>query len=118
VPQWSKRKADLETKLPPLTTERASALPNWHKIRNQAEQDSAATWTVRWDTVRKPGAFNSAQCKSESEARDCAVRFLRLGFLVYSIRNDAGDEVMDEHAIGALKPPPATRPRPREPWEG
>jgi len=25
---------------------------------------------------------------------------------------------MDEHAIGALKPPPATRPRPREPWEG
>ena len=38
--RWSKQKADLETRLPPLTTDHGSAGPDWHSI-NKAETPEA-----------------------------------------------------------------------------
>jgi hypothetical protein len=107
MPKWSKAKAKLETVLPPLTTEQdeRSTTPNWHQIKMVEGSTPTSFWTVIWDTRRQPDAFNTAHHKAQEDAVDCAKRFLRLGFLVYSIRDPDGVEIMDEAAIGErLKP--------------
>jgi hypothetical protein len=108
--KWSKSKAQTEMKLPPLTTDQEQTTPDWHKIKMVEKLDPAALWTVTWDTSRQSALFNTAYQKTEAEATDCAKRFLRLGFVVYSIRDPSGTEVMDETAIATrFKPelPPA-----------
>lgn len=95
--RWSKAKAQAETKLPPLTTEKDLAT-NWHKINTDGAKPEPF-WTVTWDTSRKPDAFNTAQLKTEEEAMDCARRFLRMGCIVYSIKDSSGAEVLNEAAI-------------------
>ena len=95
--RWSKAKAQAETMLPPLTTEKDLAR-NWHKT-NTDDAKPEPLWTVTWDTSRKPDVFNTARHKTEGEAMDSAQRFLRLGCIVYSIKDSAGSEVMNESEI-------------------
>ena len=97
--RWSKSKADIATKLPPLTTDSPSAGPNWHQAAKIENPEPAPLWTVLWDTSRNTGSFNKAHHMNEAAAIDCAKRFLRLGFIVYSIRDASGAETMDEKAI-------------------
>ena len=66
--RWSKQKADLETKLPPLTTDHGSAGPDWHSINKAENPETKAQWTVTWDTARHADAFNTSYHKSEPEA--------------------------------------------------
>jgi hypothetical protein len=98
VAKWSKSKEYSERRLPPLTTDSASAGPNWHKMK-LAENPESAHWTVSWDTSRRADGFNEAHHSNKTAAIDCAKRFLRMGFIVYSIRDASGAETMDEKAI-------------------
>jgi len=112
--KWSKQKATLEIKLPPLTTENASAAPNWHAINNAQSPEPDACWTVSWDTARHGETFNTAHHKTEAEAIASARQFLRLGFVVYSIKDASGIEMMDESAINErLGPTPLPQPSSR-----
>lgn len=112
--RWSKAKAGLETKLPPLTTDQPFRGPNWHELGKVANPEPAPLWTVTWDTSRHADAFNRAHHLTESAAIDCARRFLRLGFIVYSIEDAAGIETMNEAAIiKHLKPVPLPEVPPR-----
>jgi hypothetical protein len=97
--RWSKQKADLETRLPPLTTDHGSAGPDWHSINKAETPEAKVQWTVTWDTARHADAFNTSYHKSEPEAIESAKRFLRLGFVVYSIKDGSGLETMDERTI-------------------
>lgn len=112
--RWSKQKAESEIKLPPLTTERGTAGSDWHSINKAETSETKAQWTVSWDTARHADTFNTSCHKSEQEAISSARRFLRLGFVVYSIKDPSGIEKMDEPAINQqLAPalPPKTSPR-------
>lgn len=112
--RWSKQKAESDIKLPPLTTDHASAGADWHSINKTEASEAKAQWTVSWDTARHADTFNTSCHKSEEEAIASARRFLRLGFVVYSIRDPSGIEKMDEPAINQqLAPalPPKTSPR-------
>jgi hypothetical protein len=92
----SKAKAEAETRLPPLTTEQ-NAGTDWHK--KKTGERPAPMWSVSWDTSRHPGSGNAAYQKTGQEAAECARRFLKMGFIVYSIKDPAGTEMMDEATI-------------------
>jgi hypothetical protein len=59
------------------------------------------SWTIWWDMHRHAGAerWNRATEATESEALERAQRFLRLGFVVYAIRDPQGTMFMDEAQI-------------------
>jgi hypothetical protein len=61
-------------------------------------------WTVWWDMHRHPGEqqWSRAVEKTQAEALDRARRFLRLGFVVYQIRDAKGLVFMDEAQIAQL----------------
>jgi hypothetical protein len=94
--KWSKGKD--ETILPPLTTEKDHAT-NWHKSTTRPTREAPALWVVTWDTRRRSDAFNTSYQTSAIEAVDCARKFLKLGFVVYSIKEPDGTEFMDEAAL-------------------
>ena len=105
--KWSKAKAGLGTKLPPLTTDHPFRGPNWHRVAKLGNPEPSPLWTVIWDTSRHAEAFNKAHHMTEAAAIDCAKQFLRLGFIVYSIKDASGIETMDEAAISKhFKPAP------------
>ncbi len=110
--KWSKTKAGLETKLPPLTTDLPFRGPNWHAVAKTRSADPEPLWTVTWDTTRNPEASNQAHHLTEAAAIDCAKQFLRLGFIVYSIKDASGIETMNEEAINSLLRPPPLPERP------
>lgn len=58
-------------------------------------------WTIWWDMHRRPDQerWSRAVEKTESEALDRARRFLKLGFVVYEIRDAKGAVFMDEARI-------------------
>ena len=66
------------------------------------------SWTISWDLHRRPdaGRENTAIEETEEGAVKRAERFLKLGFVVYAIRNPAGTVVMDEQQIAARFPRP------------
>lgn len=69
-------------------------------------------WTIWWDTERRPGVerWNSATALTEAGALDRAQHFVKLGCVVYAIRNPDGAVYMDEAQIRARfsqKPKPA-----------
>ncbi len=73
---------------------------NWHRL--SLEQTAAQeVWTVVWDTKHRPESDvrNRAVEKSESAARDRAKHLLRMGFVVYEIRDPKGLVVMSEAKI-------------------
>jgi hypothetical protein len=60
-----------------------------------------ALYTIWWDLHRHTGSegWNRAVESSEDEALQRAERFLRLGFIVYAIKDPKGAVVMDEAQI-------------------
>jgi hypothetical protein len=69
-------------------------------------------WTILWDMHRRPGkdGWSRAVESNEAEALQRAERFLKLGFVVYEIRDATGRLFMDEAAVGQrfkpASPPP------------
>jgi hypothetical protein len=61
------------------------------------------SWTISWDMHRHPGASRSSTAREQTEAAalERAERFLKLGFVVYDIKNPSGVIVMDEAQIAA-----------------
>jgi hypothetical protein len=67
-------------------------------------------WTILWDMHRRAGSegWSRAVESNEGEALQRAERFLKLGFVVYEIRNPKGDVAHDEAAIRRrFKPAPS-----------
>jgi hypothetical protein len=58
-------------------------------------------WTILWDMHRRTGSegWSRAVESNEGEALQRAERFLKLGFVVYEIRDPKGAVVHDEAAI-------------------
>ena len=58
-------------------------------------------WTLWWDMHRRPGKdqWSRATEKTEAEALERAGRFIKLGFVVYQIRDAKGVVFMDEAQI-------------------
>jgi hypothetical protein len=59
------------------------------------------SWTIWWDMHRRAGSDGRSRAteSSEEEALRRAERFLRLGFVVYEIRDPTGAMHMDEARI-------------------
>jgi hypothetical protein len=59
------------------------------------------SWTIWWDMHRRAGSQGRSRAMegSEAEALQRAQRFLKLGFVVYAIRDPAGALFMDEAQI-------------------
>lgn len=56
------------------------------------------SWTVRWDVKRRDGSdcWCTALAQTEAGALERAQHFIRLGFVVYAIRDPQGGVFMDE----------------------
>jgi len=87
----------------------AMASPQWsRKTRSTlswqhlsvGNPDTGERWTIIWDTKRNPdGRSNTAVEKFESGALDRARHMLRMGFIVYEIREPSGAVFLEEAAI-------------------
>jgi hypothetical protein len=71
-------------------------------------------WSIWWDTERRPGTgrWNVASAQTEAGALDRAQHFVKLGCIVYAIRNPDGAVYMDEAQLAtrfAGKAPAASR---------
>jgi hypothetical protein len=67
------------------------------------------SWTIWWDLHRRPGTAGRIRAieETEAEALQRAQRYLKLGFVVYEIRDPKGLVVHDEAAINKrFKPAP------------
>jgi len=73
---------------------------SWQHLSGH-DNDTGERWTVIWDTKRKPGTDgrNSAAERYESTALDRARHMLRLGFVVYEIRQPSGLVFLEEAGI-------------------
>ena len=71
------------------------------QLLSKPENSSGERWTVVWDTKRKPGTDgrNSATETCENTALDRARHMLRLGFIVYEIRQPSGLIFLEETGI-------------------
>ena len=75
-------------------------------------------WTILWDMHRRTGSegWSRAMESNEGEALQRAERFLKLGFVVYEIRDPKGAVAHDEAAIRRrFKPAPAPAEAPTTP---
>jgi hypothetical protein len=63
--------------------------------------DNGERWSVVWDTERKPGpdGRNTALEKFESGALERARHMLRMGFIVYEIRQPSGSVFLEEDGL-------------------
>ena len=93
---------------------------NWHQL-SVAQPDSGAKWTIIWDTKRRSetDGRNKAVEKFESAALDRAKHLLRMGFVVYEIREPHGSVYLEEAEINRRFAPPTkpARTAPRLPPE-
>lgn len=73
---------------------------NWHQLSLQ-QADAGGRWTIIWDTKRRtePDGRNTAVEKFEAAALDRARHLLRMGFIVYEIREPQGALFLEEDAI-------------------
>ena len=79
---------------------RPRSTTNWQHL-SASERDDGKRWRIIWDTTRRAEneLRNTAVEKTQSAALDRARHMLRMGFLVYEIR-DASDAVfLDEASI-------------------
>jgi hypothetical protein len=76
------------------------ATKNWHQLSTQ-QTDAGARWTIIWDTKRRTetGGRNTAVEKFEAAALDRAKHLLRMGFVVYEIREPLGSVFLEEAEI-------------------
>ncbi len=72
----------------------------WYNL-SAPSADTGARWAVVWDTVRQSGTDgrNTALEKRESDALERARHILRMGFVVYEIREPSGSVVLEEGEI-------------------
>ena len=73
---------------------------NWHQLSLQ-QADAGGRWTIIWDTKRRAetDVRNTAVEKFEAAALDRARHLLRMGFIVYEIREPQGAVFLEEDAI-------------------
>jgi hypothetical protein len=73
---------------------------NWQHL-SAPEADAGKPWAVIWDTTRKPGTDgrNTALESNERAALDRAKHILRMGFLVYELRDSTGALFLDEGGV-------------------
>jgi hypothetical protein len=73
---------------------------NWHHL-SAREFDSGKRWTIIWDVARKQGieGRSTALEKFEASALDRAQQFLRMGFIVYEIREPSGSVFLEEAGV-------------------
>jgi hypothetical protein len=74
----------------------------WHAIAREAA-DSGERWSIIWDTTRRDASEgrNTALEKFEAAALDRARHLLRMGFIVYEIREPQGSVFLEEAGIKA-----------------
>lgn len=91
---------------------------NWHQLSRQ-QADAGERWTIIWDTKRRADgdSRNTAVEKFESAALDRARHLLRMGFIVYEIREPQGSVFLEETAIKQRLglQPKTVKPEPRLP---
>ena len=73
---------------------------SWHRL-SVTEGDNGERWTIVWDTHRRPGdeGRSIAREKLESGALDRARHMLRMGFVVYEIRQPSGSVYLAGDAL-------------------
>lgn len=73
---------------------------SWQHL-SVTEADNGERWTIVWDTQRRPGVEGRsvAREKLENGALDRARHILRMGFVVYEIREPSGALYLDGDAL-------------------
>ncbi len=73
---------------------------SWQLLSGR-DRDSGERWTLIWDTKRRAGTEgrNTAAEKFEHGALDRARHLLRMGFIVYEIRDPSGAVFLEEAEI-------------------
>lgn len=82
------------------TNPRPRASSSWQHLA-RSEGDDGKRWLIIWDTTRRPDSEgrNTAAEKLKTAALDRARHMLRMGFVVYEIREPSGSLFLDETAI-------------------
>lgn len=82
------------------TNARPRASTNWQNL-SASEGDNGKRWRIIWDTTRRPETEvrSTAVEKLKDAALDRARHMLRMGFIVYEIREPSGALFLDETAI-------------------
>jgi hypothetical protein len=73
---------------------------NWQNL-SASEGDDGKRWRIIWDITRRAGSDgrNTAEEKLKSAVLDRARHLLRMGFVVYEIREPSGAIFLDEAGI-------------------
>jgi hypothetical protein len=73
---------------------------NWHHL-SATEFDNGERWSIVWDTQRRPGVDgrSTALEKLEHGALERARHILRMGFIVYEIRQPSGSVFLEEAGV-------------------
>ena len=81
---------------------RPRSATNWQNL-SAREGDDGKRWHIIWDTTRRAAddIRSTAVEKTKGDALDRARRMLRMGFVVYEIRDPSGAVVLDEPTIRA-----------------
>jgi hypothetical protein len=67
---------------------------------NHINVDSGPPWAVLWNTAMRPdGQWSTVRTQTEAAAVERATHFVKLGFVVYAIKDPSGMVVMDANAI-------------------
>jgi len=84
---------------------------SWHRL-SVTEADNGERWTIVWDTQRRPGVEGRsiAREKLERGALDRARHILRMGFVVYEIRQPSGSIYLTGDALRQRLDEPAVAP--------
>ena len=82
------------------TNPRPRSNASWQHL-SRSEGDDGKRWLIVWDTTRRPGGEgrSTAAEKLKDAALDRARHMLRMGFVVYEIRDPSGSLLLDEAAI-------------------
>jgi hypothetical protein len=81
---------------------RPRSTTNWQHL-SVSEADDGKRWRIIWDTTRRAEneVRSTAVEKTKGAALDRAHHMLRMGFIVYEIRDPSGAVVLNEHTIRA-----------------
>lgn len=82
------------------TKSRSRSNTNWQNL-SVTEADDGKRWHIIWDTMRRGAeeTRSTAVEKTTSGALDRARHMLRMGFVVYEIRDPTGAVFLDEPSI-------------------
>jgi len=94
---------EMPTKTKPKTKQsprKSYSGSSWHRL-SVTGGDNGDRWTIVWDTQRRPGVEGRsiAREKLENGAIDRARHMLRMGFVVYEIRQPSGAVYLDGDAL-------------------